>query len=85
MSYLQRVSLSASLLSSPSAVCHEVPEEPVLSPVSGRVFEKRLVTKWVHDNGTDPVNGEPLSVEHLIAINGKEIDLDAQLQFWLSN
>jgi pre-mRNA-processing factor 19 len=63
------LTLSLTALLSPSAVCHEVPEEPVLSPASGRVFEKRLVTKWVHDNGTDPVNGEPLSVDHLIAIN----------------
>lgn len=54
-----------------SVVCHEVPEEPVLSPASGRVFEKRLVTKWIQDNGTDPVNGEPLSVDHLITINGE--------------
>ena len=65
------LTLSLTALLSPSAVCHEVPEEPVLSPASGRVFEKRLVTKWVHDNGTDPVNGEPLSVDHLIAINGE--------------
>jgi pre-mRNA-processing factor 19 len=51
------------------SICHEVPEEPVLSPVSGRVFERRLVTKWVQDNGTDPVSGEPLSVEQLVTIN----------------
>lgn len=61
-----------STLSFPSAaVCHEVPQEPVLSPASGRVFEKRLITKWVQDNGTDPVNGEPLSLDNLIAINGR--------------
>ena len=53
-----------------SAVCHEVPEEPVVSPVSGRVFERRLLAKWVQDNGTDPVNGEPLSGDQLITING---------------
>ena len=61
----------SSLSFSRGAVCHEVPEEPVLSPVSGRVFERRLVTKWVQDNGTDPVSGEPLSVEQLMTINGK--------------
>ena len=64
-----------SSLSSRGAVCHEVPEEPVLSPVSGRVFERRLVTKWVQDNGTDPVSGEPLSVEQLVTINGKLLSI----------
>lgn len=52
------------------AVSHEVPEEPVVSPASGRVFERRLITKWVQDNGTDPVNEEPLAIENLITING---------------
>lgn len=61
----------SSLSFPPAAVCHEVPQEPVLSPASGRVFEKRLITKWVQDNGTDPVNGEPLSLDNLIAINGR--------------
>lgn len=51
------------------SLCHEVPEEPVLSPVSGRVFERRLVVKWLQENGRDPVNGEPLSVDDLITIN----------------
>ncbi len=47
-----------------------MPEEPVLSPVSNNVFERRLVVKFVEENGTDPINGEPLSVEQLLEIKG---------------
>ncbi len=63
-----------SLLPPPSpAVCNEVPEEPVLSPASNNVFEKRLVVKYVEDNGTDPINGEPLSVDQLLEIKGLHV------------
>lgn len=42
----------------------------MLSPVSSHVFERRLVVKYVNDNGTDPVNGQPLSVDQLLEIKG---------------
>ena len=29
-------------------------EEAVVSQVSGTVFEKRLIHKWIQENGTDP-------------------------------
>lgn len=45
-----------------------MPEEPVLSPVSHHVFERRLVVKYVEENGTDPISGEPLSVDQLLEI-----------------
>ena len=47
-----------------------MPEEPVLSPVSNNVFERRLVVKFIEENGTDPMNGEPLGVEQLLEIKG---------------
>lgn len=47
-----------------------MPEEPVLSPVSHHVFERRLVVKYVEENGTDPISGEPLSVDQLLEIKG---------------
>ena len=46
----------------------QVPESPVVSPVSGQVYERRLIEKFISDNGTDPINREPLSVEQLIEI-----------------
>ena len=58
-----------SLTRSP-AVSGEVPEEPVLSPVSGCVFERRLIAKHLADTPTDPINGQPLAEDQLIAIKG---------------
>ena len=52
-------------------VCNEVPEEPVLSPVSNNVFERRLIVKYIHENGTDPINGEPLTEDQLLEIKGR--------------
>lgn len=50
------------------AISNEVPENPVVSPVSGQVFERRLIEKFLADNGVDPVNKEPLSEDQLIEI-----------------
>ena len=47
-----------------------MPEEPVLSPVSNNVFERRLVVKYIEENGLDPINGEPLDVQQLLDIKG---------------
>lgn len=47
-----------------------MPEEAVLSPVSNHVFEKRLVVKFIQQNGTDPINGEPLTEDDLLEIKG---------------
>ena len=52
------------------AVSNEVPEEPVLSPVSNHVFEKRLIVKFIQQNGSDPINGEPLTEDNLLEIKG---------------
>lgn len=49
---------------------------PVVSPVSGSVFEKRLIEKYLRENGNlDPVNGEPLVPESLIDIKSKYREL----------
>lgn len=55
------------------SICNEVPEEPVLSPVSSHVFERSLVTKYIEQNGTDPINGEPLLVEQLLDIKANPL------------
>ena len=54
-----------------SLVSNEVPEQPVLSPVSGCIYEKRLIIKYLHDSRTDPVNGQPLTEEQLIDVKGR--------------
>jgi len=51
------------------SISNEVPESPVISPVSGSVFERRLIEKYLQENGEkDPVNGEPLTSDMLIDI-----------------
>jgi len=55
----------------PTAVSNEVPEHPCVSPVSNHVYERRLIEKYIAENGTDPVNNQPLSEEQLIDIKGR--------------
>ncbi|EZA46855.1 Pre-mRNA-processing factor, partial [Ooceraea biroi] len=52
---------------------NEVPEHPVISPVSGSIFEKRLIEKYVTENGVDPINGKELTVEQLIDVKASPI------------
>ena len=51
-----------------SAVSGEVPEEPCISSVSGCVFEKRLLKKFIDENGTDPTNNEPLTLDQVVDV-----------------
>lgn len=54
-------------------VSNEVPEQPVVSPSSGAVFEKRVIEKYIIENGVDPINGKELRVEDLIEIKSEYI------------
>ena len=51
-------------------VSNEVPEHPCVSPLSNCVFERRLIEKYIAENGVDPVTNEALSEEQLIDIKG---------------
>ncbi|KAJ3294083.1 hypothetical protein HK104_003935 [Borealophlyctis nickersoniae] len=46
----------------------EPPETPVVSKKSGQLFEKRLILKYIADNGRDPVTGEELSADDLVEV-----------------
>ncbi|CAH2241042.1 jg4111 [Pararge aegeria aegeria] len=50
------------------AISNEVPEVPVVSPYSGAVFERRIIEKYIIENGVDPISGKELRVEDLIEI-----------------
>ena len=50
------------------AISGEPPQEPVVSSKSGKVYEKRLITKYINENGTDPISGEKLEESDLITI-----------------
>jgi len=43
-------------------------EEAVVSQVSGVVYEKRLIHKWIQENGTDPVNDAQLDTDQLVEL-----------------
>lgn len=44
-----------------------------MSPVSNHVYERRLIEKYIAENGTDPINNQPLSEEQLIDIKGASV------------
>ncbi|KAJ7596745.1 WD40-repeat-containing domain protein [Mycena floridula] len=50
------------------AISGEPPQEPVVSTKSGKVYEKRLIVKYINDNGTDPTTGEKLEESDLVTI-----------------
>ena len=53
------------------SVSNEVPEHPVICPVSGHIYEKRLIEKYVRENGTEPMTGEKITLEMLVDIKSK--------------
>uniref|UniRef100_A0A0N4ZY06 Pre-mRNA-processing factor 19 n=1 Tax=Parastrongyloides trichosuri TaxID=131310 RepID=A0A0N4ZY06_PARTI len=56
------------------SISGEVPQEPVVSHVSGNIFEKRLILKFIEENGVDPINGVQLTKEQLTDIKLNEED-----------
>jgi pre-mRNA-processing factor 19 len=44
----------------------------VVSKKSGQVYERRLIVKYIEDNGKDPVSGEDLSVDDLLDIKSSK-------------
>ena len=43
----------------------------MVSPVSGAIYERRLIEKYVAENAADPMNGEKLAVEMLIDVKSR--------------
>ncbi|KAJ6519404.1 WD40-repeat-containing domain protein [Mycena sanguinolenta] len=50
------------------AISGEPPQEPVVAAKSGNVYERRLILKYITENGTDPITGDKLEESDLIAI-----------------
>jgi pre-mRNA-processing factor 19 len=51
----------------------EPPQDPVVSPKSGNVYERRLILKYITDNGTDPITGEKLDEADLVTIKASKL------------
>lgn len=60
-------------------VTNEVPDQPVISPLSGAIFERRIIEKYLIENGCDPITGKEMKVEELIEVKGKVYSIFAQL------
>lgn len=50
----------------------EEAQEPVVSPKSGCIFEKRLIELYISTTGKDPISEEALTAEELIVIQNKD-------------
>lgn len=49
-------------------VSGEVPTEPVISKKSGHLYEKRLIEKYIREQGKCPVSGQDLSELDLLPV-----------------
>lgn len=62
------------------SISGEPPQDPVVSQKSGQVYERRLILKYITENGTDPITGEKLEEGDLITIKAS-----AYLHLYLTN
>lgn len=44
---------------------NEVAQEPVFNRASGHVYERKLVEKYIRENGKDPATGVECTIEDL--------------------
>jgi pre-mRNA-processing factor 19 len=54
-----------------SFVCNlsgDVPLDPVISSVSGLLYDRGLITKYINSNGNDPITGQPTQINQLISV-----------------
>jgi pre-mRNA-processing factor 19 len=54
------------------SISGEPPQDPVISSKSGQVYERRLILKYINDNGTDPLTGEKLEESDLLTVKASE-------------
>eukprot|EP00897_Mesotaenium_endlicherianum_P009866 jgi/Mesen1/8908/ME000540S08419 len=52
------------------SISGETPQEPVVVPKSGLLFERRLIEKQIAETGQCPVTKEPLTLQELVAVKG---------------
>ncbi len=50
-------------------VSGEAPQDPVVSKTTGHVYERKLIEKYVVDQGKDPMTGEDMSMDDVVSLN----------------
>jgi pre-mRNA-processing factor 19 len=55
------------------AISGESPQEPVVSTKSKKVYERRLILKYIKENGSDPITGDKLEESDLISIEASKL------------
>ncbi|RPD58365.1 WD40 repeat-like protein [Lentinus tigrinus ALCF2SS1-6] len=50
------------------SISGEPPQDPVVSSKSGHVYERRLILKYITENGTDPITGDKLEEADLVSV-----------------
>ena len=55
------------------AISGEAPQEPVVSKKTGTVYEKRLIEKYIEENGKEPGTDEELDLDDLLAVKTARI------------
>lgn len=43
----------------------------MVSTSSGAIFEKRIIEKYILENGCDPISGKEIKIEELIDVKSK--------------
>jgi hypothetical protein len=51
--------------------------------LSGHVYEKKLILKYIQDEGKCPVTGSPLTEQDLIALQGKSTSFIFQKELFI--
>ncbi|KAG8754234.1 hypothetical protein FRC14_005256 [Serendipita sp. 396] len=55
------------------AISGEVPTDPVVAQPSGHVYERRLIEKYIAENGADPITGGKLELSDIITVKAKAV------------
>lgn len=52
------------------SISGEVPQEPVVSKLTGHIYERRLIEKYLKDKQVCPVSGQTMTETDLLAVQG---------------
>lgn len=54
------------------SISGEIATDPVVSPKSGGIFQRKHIVNYIATSGTDPINDEPLTESELISLKVNE-------------